>query len=60
MHKVLVLPSAKPFQFQSNLLYLRKWQCREHVYLLQFTLAINIISINITLCILEKKILRVP
>ena len=33
-----------------------KWQCREHVFLFQLTLTINISTINIELCILEKKI----
>ena len=46
--------------FESNSLYLKKWQCREHVFLFQLTLTINITPINITLCILEKKRLRVP
>ena len=29
-------------------------QCREHVFLFQLTLTINITPINITLCILAK------
>ena len=51
----------KWWSFQSNSLYLKKWQCREHVFLLQLVLTINITPINIKLYILEKKIkLRVP
>ena len=40
--------------FQSNSLYLKKWQCREHIFIFHITLTINITLINITLCILEK------
>ena len=39
-----------------NRIYLKKWQCRKHVFLFQLTLTINITGINIKLCILEKKI----
>ena len=36
--------------------FAKKWQYREHVFLSQLILTINITTINITLCILEKKI----
>ena len=38
------------------MLYLKKWQFREHVFLFQLTLTINVTPITITLCILRKKI----
>ena len=51
----------KWWSFQLNSLYLKKWQSREHAFLLELVLTINITPINIKLYILEKRIkLRVP